>query len=218
VEWQPEAPTPDGDVPMVVEMGLAAVDDSGAVRMQVRADVSGLDTAETRRRAHELGVRWLHEFSASSGDLRELRVAVRSGAAAGTLVVPARGSMGPRIADVAVASLERSGAVTAGEAPSLSYMQYAPTTARSFRASDVLVIRVKACGEGDQQPLELALAADSERARTSRLEPIHSLDATCRVLAARMPLGGFPPGDHLLQVRPSGDAGNVLSAIPVTVH
>lgn len=97
-------------------------------------------------------------------------------------------------------------------------MQYAPTTARRFNASDVLVIRVKACGEDDEQPLELALAADPGRTRTSSLEPIHALDATCRVLAARMPLGGFPPGDHLLQVRPIGDAGDVLSAIPVKVR
>lgn len=145
-------------------------------------------------------------------------MAVGSGGAAGTLVVPTTASMRPRIADIAVASLERSGAGTAGDAPSLSYMQYAPTTARSFNASDVLVIRVEACGEGDDRPLELALAADPERTRTSRLERIHARDTTCRVLAARMPLGGFPRGDHLLQVRPSGDAGDVLSAMPVTVQ
>ncbi len=217
VEWQPAAAAFDVDVPATVEMGLAAVDDSGAVRMLARADVSGLDAADVRRKADELGVRWLHEVSAGTGSWRELRVAMRSGGAAATLVVPASAGR-PRIADIAVASLERSGAVTAGEAPSLSYMQYAPTTARSFNASDVLVIRVKACGEDDEQALELALAADPDRRRTSRLEFIHALDATCRVLAARMPLGGFPPGDHLLQVRPSGDAGDVLSAIPLTVQ
>jgi VWFA-related protein len=218
VEWQPRTAAAKVDGPQTVELGLATVDDSGVARMLARAEVSGLDDADVRRRADAFGVRWLHEFSAATDDHRELRLAVRSDGAVGTLVVPTRAGVRLRIDDIAVASLERSGAVTAGQAPSLSYMQYAPTTARSFTASDVLVIRVKACGGGDDQPFELALIADPDRTRTSRLEPIHSLAATCRVLAARMPLGGFPPGAHLLQVRPAGVTGDVLGTIRVTVQ
>lgn len=181
------------------DVGVAGVSSDGRLRVLQRATLS---RGEPNPPAPQ-GLRWLFEFD--KADIAELRLAVVGEAQSGNLVFQLTersrdgGAAGAR--DMVVGSLERNAMATAGDAPSLAYLQYHPTVSRTFGRLDVLVVGLTLCGVGAFQGAELRLAtSDSAYARKSALEHVGKIQAECSAWAARMPLGGLSAGEYTLEV------------------